>query len=96
MNRRAFFLGLASIAPAIFIPKLIKPAWKVIRIGCPVSNDFICITNPVWEAAEYELAFTPYAHFVKITERLGWGAVRYKEYPDGTFRLVPQYQLISA
>lgn len=52
MNRRKFFKQLASgllvaSAPSIFVPKLIKPVWKV-----PVHR-----INPDWIDAPYEVSF---------------------------------------
>ena len=38
MNTRTFIKTLAVAAPALFLPKLIKPSWKVIHGGSPFEE----------------------------------------------------------
>jgi hypothetical protein len=61
MNRRYFFRSLASglvaaTAPQLFLPKLIKPAWKPLQSGLRV--------NP-WSQDSFEQAIRSYEIFMQ-------------------------------
>lgn len=51
MNRRSFLTILGAAAPALFLPKLIKPAWKSIP-KCGYVEEVYSV-NPEWIRAKY-------------------------------------------
>lgn len=52
-NRRSFFRTIIGIAPAIFVPQLIKPVWKRAKpqytyIGCVTGKISTPMNNQQW------------------------------------------------
>lgn len=92
MKRRDFLL---SIAPAIFVPKLIEPVWKRVVIDRSTRGviEEKWILNPEWVDAAYEEPawfFDIWGHPVRRPVPL-----RFKRGVDGEFLVVPRHILVS-
>jgi len=64
LDRRYFFKALASglvaaVSPELFLPKLIKPAWKPARVDCLVIDQYRGIVR--WDHACLEATLARYA-----------------------------------
>lgn len=73
MNRRSFITLLGASAPALFLPKLIKPAWKAPKWG-PVQFKEVqyCVVNPDYVNAKYEWAWVSYYGWDRMLIGIPW------------------------
>jgi hypothetical protein len=88
MNRRFFFKLVGAAAPALFLPKLIKPAWKLPRPG-PV--EMFAVLNPAYVTARYEwfIIDIPPAYDELILKNLK--PIRWNHTVDGKIVSIPPF-----
>ena len=87
MNRRKFFnsfgvlIGAASLSPSIFIPKFEPVKWKV-------QTKEICVINPDWLNAPYEIYFRTMKGMDRVYER-AWHPSKELVTEPHLFEMVP-------